>query len=111
MTDIYDKLEIPEPSADLESRIISAANIEKKRSFFPRLAVVAACLLISVLVLQPEQNTELASSGYLTEVAFFEEHYGFVDDIEFSENIGQKTSPLEDIEFFDEQFGFADEIS
>lgn len=107
MKDIYEKLEVPEPSADLEERIIAAAAPTKKTHFFPKLAVAAACLLITLIILQPNSQQSELSESYLAEIAFFDDQYGFTDNIKFIEPEPQ----FEDIEFFDDQYGFADDIS
>lgn len=89
MTKIYDKLEIPEPSANLEDRIIAAATSSQRKFFFPKLAAIAACMVIVFVVLQPQPKTpSQQTSSLVTE-----------------ENI------LSDIEFYDDQYGFAEEIS
>lgn len=85
MKDIYEKLEIPEPSINLEDKIIAAARPSAKQSWFPKLAVIAACLLVVLMVSEPngvvEQTPENYSSNYLDDVDFFDEQFGFYEDI------------------------------
>lgn len=107
MTNIYDKLEIPEPSANLDERIIAASQKSRKKYLFPRLAMVAACLLITLVVMQPNKGLDASNNDQLAGIDFYDEQYGFADEeIQLSYD-----EQLLDIEFFDEQFGFADEVS
>ena len=83
MTDIYQKLFIPEPSADLESRIIATAQTQttKKNYFFQRIAVAAVCLFITVSVLKTDENSLVTKKNMLADIDFFSDQYGFTGDI------------------------------
>ena len=85
MKDIYAKLNIPEPSADLEDRIIAAANASTRKRFLPQLIATAACFLIifAVFLNQTEENQEIqvSKSGILDDIEFFDDQYGFYEEI------------------------------
>ncbi len=78
MKDVYEKLEIPEASAGLEAEIIRQAAAKQRTFHWPRLAVVAACALFSIAILQPTESTSIS---YLDDVDFFDEQYGFAEEI------------------------------
>ncbi|PIR34011.1 MAG: hypothetical protein COV36_01625 [Alphaproteobacteria bacterium CG11_big_fil_rev_8_21_14_0_20_44_7] len=99
MKEIFEKLKIPEPSADLEIRIIASAGIAPTaKSYLPRFAVIAACMLVIFSVwtnnsqtpLPPEaiqQTANIAAINYevdgydiLSDIEFFDEDE-FVEDI------------------------------
>ena len=81
------KLDIPEPSGDLESRIIAEAKLAENKSLFPRLAVIAACLLVIFAVFDSNQfdqtspQDQFMVQGYdiLMDVEFYDEDELFED--------------------------------
>jgi len=84
MTDIYQKLAIPEPSADLENRIISAAHtkiVTEGKYNFPRLAMVAACIMITLSVIKTDDSQLVTKKNMLADINFFSDQYGFTGDI------------------------------
>ena len=81
MKDIYDKLQIPPANADFESRIIAAANMQRKRIFISRLSVLAACFVLTISVLIPQQQQVVSPEDILSDVDFFDDQYGFAADI------------------------------
>ena len=81
MTNIYNKLEIPEPSANLESKIIASVNRGQKSYLFPRIGVIAVCLIISFMVLKPKTYNQIPQEEFLSDIQFFDDQYGFYEDI------------------------------
>ena len=81
MKKIYEKLEIPLASDDLEERIIAAANAPTRKHLIPRLAMVAACLLITLSVINPDEKSIVTNKNILADIQFFDDQYGFDKDI------------------------------
>jgi hypothetical protein len=81
MKNIYDKLEIPEPNTDLESRIIAAAVNNKRKYFFAQSAALAVCLVIAIMVLQAQPSSLVTEENILSDIDFYDDQYGFYKEI------------------------------
>lgn len=81
MKNIYEKLEIPEPSVDLEDKIIAQANGRNNKYLFPKIGIIAACLLIVFIVLNPAENQLVTQENILADIEFYDDQYGFYEEI------------------------------